>query len=79
MRVPEKTRLLDDFLLGVLEVVQRERDAAAAAFDDDGDLGPFVEVRHRVVVDRGDVVERRGRRVPITLNYFEDPEKEIIE
>ena len=25
------------------------------------------------------VVERRGRRVPITLNYFEDPEKEIIE
>ena len=27
----------------------------------------------------GLVVERRGRRVPITLNYFEDPEKEIIE
>ena len=25
------------------------------------------------------VVERRGRRVPLKLNYFEDPEKEIIE
>ena len=25
------------------------------------------------------VVERRGRRIPLTLNYFEDPEKEIIE
>ena len=25
------------------------------------------------------VVERRGRRVPLTLNFFEDPEKEIIE
>ena len=25
------------------------------------------------------VVERRGRRIPLTLNFFEDPEKEIIE
>ncbi|MBR1835998.1 MAG: trypsin-like peptidase domain-containing protein [Kiritimatiellae bacterium] len=25
------------------------------------------------------VVERRGRKVPIKLNYFDDPEKEIIE
>ena len=27
----------------------------------------------------GFVVERRGRRIPLTLNYLEDPEKEILE
>ena len=44
----------------------------AAVYDD-----AMARLGERTKIDV--VVERRGRRVPLKLNYFEDPEKEIIE
>ena len=47
-------------------------DDVAAVYDD---AMAHLDERTKIAV----VVERRGRRVPLALNYFEDPEKEIIE
>lgn len=47
-------------------------DDVAAIYDD---AMAHLDERTKIAV----VVERRGRRVPLALNYFEDPEKEIIE